>query len=110
MQRELAGNVPTTLQMRLLFAAGPGAVAELKLRTKHSDGFGIEGRLGPDQINNAGHRALLRQSGRPAPLGRGGDSILLCDDSIHWAEIGSSVCLLRCKQRRRPLRRATSCG
>ena len=55
MQRELAGNVPTTLQMRLLFAAGPGAVAELKLRTKHSDGFGIEGRLGPDQINNAGH-------------------------------------------------------
>jgi hypothetical protein len=96
MQRELAGNVPTTLQMRLLFAAGPGAVAELKLRTKHSDGFGIKAALGLTRSTMLAIRALLRQSGRPAPLDRDGDSILLCDDSIHWAEIGSSVCLLRC--------------
>ena len=66
-------------------------------RTKHSDGFGIEGRPGPDQINNADHPRTLRQSGRPAPPDRGGGGFhLLCDDLIHWQRCGSSVCLLRC--------------
>src|SRR5215471_21567688 len=57
---------------------GPGTLASqleeplpglIEGSTKHSNAFGIEVRLRPDQINNAGHQRIPNQSNGPAPLG-----------------------------------------
>ena len=61
-------------------------------RSEYGNGFGIEGRIGPDQINNAGRPRTPRSK----RLDRGGIPFFGCDGSIHWAETGSSDLLLRC--------------
>src|SRR6266436_7533577 len=38
-------------------------------RTEYGNDFGIEVRLGPDQIDNAGHLRTRTPNRRPAPLG-----------------------------------------
>ena len=59
-------------------------------RTKHSDDFGIA-RSTMLAIS------ALRFSGKPAPLDRGGEFHFVgCDDLTRWAEMSSSVRLLRC--------------
>jgi hypothetical protein len=84
---------------------GPGALASrpnqpvpglIEGRTKHSDSFGIEGCLRPDEVNNTGHpRTPTPQRQACAAGSRRGISFVCCDDSIHCAEMSSSFCLLR---------------
>ena len=47
-------------------------------RREYGNGFGIEGRIGPNQVNNAGH-PRVKEAGS-----RRGISFFGCDGSIHW--------------------------
>ena len=62
---------PGTLTSRLEEPV-PGLVEG---RREYGNRFGIEGRIGPDQTTMLAIRALLRQSGWPAPLDRSKDFI-----------------------------------